>query len=489
MKIPIIGACFESVSRDANYQKTLNMYPISAGPDARSSAILIPSMGLKEIVDLGGNTCRGAFRAGIYVYVVMDDEVYKLTINTNTQLLENSTLLGTMGTTTGPVKFSKNPTQIMIVDSSETGYIITISTGAFAAIVDDAFQGGIHVVFCDGYFIYNEPDTAFIRSSALNNGTTWDELDVATAESKPDNLVGLAINKGELWCFGEDTVEVWFDDPTNTEGFPFSPRIGSEMDIGCAASGSIVEIDDLVMWLDSRGYIVESSHSTFIRNNNTGYAISIVSDDAFQFALSKYRVIRDAAAMTYIDRGHIMYQITFPTEKKTWVYDRKTKALTERAYYNSYTGNLEAHLAEFVCNLNNTLIVCGQSNSKVYFMSHEYKDDAGVQIRRIRRTATYSVEDKLVGVNKLELRISTGAAPATGTGSDPTIGMRYSNDGGNTWSSILSVSIGRTGEYAKPVIWYRLGTAREWTFEFIIVEPIEFSIIDGWVETSEIEAY
>lgn len=488
MKMPIMGGSYEGISKDNNCQKTLNMYPIAGGPDARSEIILIPSMGLKEVKDLEGNSCRGIYRTGIYVYVVRDATVYRLTINTNTQLTELTETLGTLGTTTGIVKFSKNPTQIMIVDGSTTGYIITIATGVLTAIVDDAFQGGTQVVFCDGYFIYNEPDTALIRTSALNDGTTWDELDVGTVESKPDNLVGLAINKGELWCFGEDTVEVWFDEG-NAEGIPFSPRVGSEMDIGCAAAGSIVEIDDLVMWLDSRGYIVESSHSQFIRNNNTGYAIHIVSDDAFQFALAGYRVISDAVAMTYISRGHIMYQITFPTEKKTWVYDRATKLITERAYYNSYTGELEAHLAEFCCVLNNTLIVCGQSNGKVYLMDHDYKDDAGVQIRRIRRTATYSMEDRLVGINKLELRVSTGGAIASGLGSDPTISMRYSNDGGNTWSSLLTQSLGRTGEYAKPVIWYRLGTAREWTFEFIIVEPIEFSIIDGWAEISEIEAY
>lgn len=488
MKIPIIGPTFESVAQDINSQKTLNMYVIDAGPDARNKTALVPTAGLLEILDLGGVSCRGITKNNGYVYIVVDDSVYKLDINTDINTINSSTLLGTIGTTTGAVKFSNNPTQIMLVDGSPNGYIITIATDAFAVIADTDFKGGTHVVFCDGYFIYNEPNTALIRTSALNDGTSWDALDVGTVESKPDKLVGLAVNKGEVWCFGEETVEVWYD-AANALGIPFSPRVGSEIDIGCAAAYSIVEIDDIIMWLDTRGCVVESSYSQYIRNNNTGYAINIVSDESLQAKISSYVSIRDAVATTYIDRGHIIYQITFPLAKKTWCYDRLTKVWTERAYHDNYANELVAHIAEFCCVLNNKLFICGQSKGKLYIMSHDYKDDAGEPIRRIRRTATFSVENKLIGVNKLELRMGSGAATQSGLGSAPVILLRYSHDGGYTWSNSIPQSIGMVGEYGKRIIWNRLGTGSEWIFEFTIVEPIEFSIVDGFIEISEIEEY
>ena len=157
--IPLIGSSVKSEAIDAIYQRCLNLYLVSTGDQARSKNVLMPTSGLVEIADLGGVGCRGIVSVGSYTYVVRDDKVYRLAINTTTRT-STSTLLGTIGTTVGIVKFSVNPTQIIIVDGSSSGYIITISTGVLTTIADADFVGGLSVVFCDGYFFYNQPITA-----------------------------------------------------------------------------------------------------------------------------------------------------------------------------------------------------------------------------------------------------------------------------------------------------------------------------------------
>jgi len=485
MIIPILGASVKSVAQDSNYQKCINLMPISTGKDSRGGGALIPTPGLYEIGDLGGTSCRGIFRVDNYVYVARDSTLYRLEINLAT-LSITSTSLGTLQTSSGYVKFARNPTQLIIVDSSAFGYIVTLSSGAFAQIADTDFVGGSSVVFVDGYFIYNQPGTALLRSSALNNGTSWDAADVATAESKPDGLVGLAINRREIWAFGTSTVEVWYD-AANASGLPFSPRIGSDIDIGCSAAGSIVETNNLIMWLDSRGFIVQSQVSNYLRENSSGYDIKIVSDDQLNAEIASYDEISDAIAFTYIDRGRIIYQISFPSQFKTWALDQTTGVWTERAYFSSYHNSNRDHLVQYCAVYNNKQIACGYQSGKIYIISSEYFDDDAAPIHRLRQTAPLSVEGKLVGIDKLELRMGSGKAKPSGLGSDPQISMRYSNDGGYTWSHFLPRSIGKIGEYGKHIIWNRLGSGTEWVFEFMVTEPIDFSIIEAFVSISEIE--
>jgi hypothetical protein len=47
---------------------------------------------------------------------------------------------------------------------------------------------------------------------------------------------------------------------------------------------------------------------------------------------------------------------------------------------------------------------------------------------------------------------------------EPVMSLQYSDDGGHTWSDEQYQSIGKTGEWAKPVIWRRLGSGRNRVF-------------------------
>lgn len=479
--LPLIGPSYKSEAQDNNYRECLNMYLVEGGPNARSKVAMVRTSGLLEVADLVGSQIRGLIAIDGIIYAVVDDRVYYLTINVAAKTSTTPVLLGTITTDTGPVKFSRNPTQLILVDGSDFGYIITLATNTMAVIADSHFLGATHVVFCDGYFIYNEPNTAFLRTSAINDGTSWDPLDVATAESKPDDLVGLAVNKGEIWAFGTDTVEVWYN-AANAVGIPFSPRVGSEIDIGCGASGSIVEINNLIMWLDNRGFIVQSQISPYVRNQSSGYDLKIVSNAALQDQIATYTTTSDAIACTYIERGHIMYQITFPTAGKTWVYDQTSEIWFERGTRRGVLSEITQHAVQYVTVVDGMNIVAGMASSKIYIMSREYFDDNGSYIICKWSTGIISDEDNLITINRLKLRLGSGLATPTGDGSNPQITMRYSNDGGHTWSHHLARDIGDIGQYGLGVIWNMLGTAREWQFEFTIVEPINFTIVEGSID-------
>jgi hypothetical protein len=65
-------------------------------------------------------------------------------------------------------------------------------------------------------------------------------------------------------------------------------------------------------------------------------------------------------------------------------------------------------------------------------------------------------------------------------GVDPQVMLRWSDDGGHTWSNEHWVSIGRIGEYYRRAIWRRLGMTlklRDRVYEVSGTDPVKISIM------------
>jgi hypothetical protein len=62
--------------------------------------------------------------------------------------------------------------------------------------------------------------------------------------------------------------------------------------------------------------------------------------------------------------------------------------------------------------------------------------------------------------------------------------LRWSNDGGSTWSNEHWVSIGKIGKYKNRAIWRRLGFARDRVFEVSVSDPIRTVIVSANLKAS-----
>jgi len=67
---------------------------------------------------------------------------------------------------------------------------------------------------------------------------------------------------------------------------------------------------------------------------------------------------------------------------------------------------------------------------------------------------------------------------------DPVVYLRFSDDGGHTWSSVQPRNAGAAGQYKKRVIWWRLGAARIRTFEVSFSDPVPFRLIDAYINAA-----
>lgn len=93
---------------------------------------------------------------------------------------------------------------------------------------------------------------------------------------------------------------------------------------------------------------------------------------------------------------------------------------------------------------------------------------------------TVYVYDAVMTQGSVDCSVLVAPAPIIITpppyGSDPVLVLRFSDDGGNTWSSSFERPLGKQGEYAKRVYWNRLGSAYDRVFEVSGSEPVKLAL-------------
>ena len=126
------------------------------------------------------------------------------------ELFQNQTFLarGNLVTTSGIVTFADDGQHVVLVDGQK-GYVFDLATSTFAHITDPDWKPASHVAYINGIMVFNALGTGrFFWSQILDPGNL-DALDFATAEARPDPLVGLKVSHGELILFGTTSVEWW----------------------------------------------------------------------------------------------------------------------------------------------------------------------------------------------------------------------------------------------------------------------------------------
>jgi hypothetical protein len=268
MQIPLVGQSNRQRSVNVNAQRTLNFY-LEVSPESETPVALMPRPGLTSFATCGSDIRGGEAFNGVG-YVVSGDKFY--TVASDATVTER----GTLNTSSGRVYLAFNGTQVMVTDGT-SGYTYTLSSTTFAEITDSDYDAVDPVTFIDTYFVASVPDSGTMASSAINDGTSWDALDFATASSSPDNLVRVFSHLNELVVFGDKTIEFWYNDAGTN--FPFSRYIGAELDIGLGAAASVVEMDSGLFFLGEDGIVYRLQSRQPIRISTHAVEYSLQKQD------------------------------------------------------------------------------------------------------------------------------------------------------------------------------------------------------------------
>jgi hypothetical protein len=319
--------------------------------------------------------------------------------------------------------------------------------------------------------------------------------------------MSLIVDRRQVYLLGETTTEVWTDVGNVISGittFPFQRVPGTSSQSGIGAKFSLARFADSFVCVckDTRG---DSTIEMMV-----GYQWQKISTHAVEQTLTDV-VTSDAIAYTYQIEGHEMYVVTFPSigNGLTWVYDNSTKAWHKWLSWDN--GQYYRHRSNCGALFANMYIVGDYENGKLYSIENAVYTEDGATIRRLRRAVHLVSDFQREYFDELQLQFQPGVGLSNtppyeseelttesglilitqsgeilGTnaylgsaGYNPQAMLRWSNDGGSTWSNEHWTSIGKIGRYQNRAIWRRLGTARDRIFEVATSAPVKTVIISA----------
>lgn len=464
MQVPFFGLGLSGKSRTVTAQRHLNLYAeVTEGE--KSKIVFYCTPGLELFSSANGDTpIRGWISVGDFIYYVHRGTFYKID-NSGTR-----TNLGTLNTQTGRVDMAYDGTLILMVDGTN-GYTFTIGTLTFAQIGDFDFPNGANTcAWLDGQFIVDDGtgSDAFYISP---DGTAWDALDFATAESSPDGLIRVFVDHGQLLLFGERTLEPWGN--LGGQAFPFAPVKGSIAQFGLASRWSLTRYNDTLAFV---GKNADGQVQVLRLDGNTPRPISTPELDSI---INDYATVSDATAYSYLLGGHPMLQVNFPTPQKSWLYDATTGMWSPLEYGLSGA----RHRGEMSIDFLNKVRVADYSNGFIYTLDKDTYTDNGTAIaREIISRHVYKGAAAVV-IDKLYIDMEVGVGLTSGQGVNPQVMLQVSKDNGNTWGTEIWKTIGAIGEYLTRVVWRRLGQSKDWLFKLRVTDPVKvvfvFADING----------
>ena len=424
-------------------------------------------LGTGQLADLSTAFMRAMEEVNGDIYCVSGGALYLV------ERLGNKTNIGAV--MDGDSTISGNNGDV-VVAAGGTYYVWDGSTlsqptgGAFSAVGSVEFIGQTTVM--------TELGGRRFQWSGVADATSLSGLDFATAEGRDDDILRAVVINGNLWLMKENSCEIWYQTASG-----FSRVSGGVLDTGLKSFG-------LVAKFDGGAFFVGDDGVAYITN---GAGLQPVSTPAVETDISQGAARR---CFYYEDEGHKFCVIQF-SDRMAWVYD-----LSMGEWHNRASGT----------QLNPWRVVsavkawgywhCGNDLGKVLRLLRVNTDFDGPLVRkmvsRTLRTGEYQT------ISRFELFGRVGEAETGGdvtyvlggidyilVDSDglalfhslvegemrpPALFIKTSKDGGKTWGNEKWRNFGALGDYDARLVWRSLGSARQFTVEVTISDPVELPI-------------
>lgn len=457
MKIPFAKQAYESRSKPFAAQRCVNLYLEPGTEGTLTEGVLYGTPGFDLFANLGAGAIWGMHVMGANLYVVSGNDVFVV------DSTSGATNLGAIGTVSSAVMMTDDGINVVILLESGAVYLATAAT--LVQVTDGDFVSSSSIAVLDSFTISSERNTNVFQISALADSTSWDALDIASAEGITGNIVRVAASRGELWIFKQYSTEVFYN--SGAGSFPFIPIGSATIQRGCAAKHSVAVESNTIMWLgdDRIVYLAQ------------GYTPTRVSTFAIEKDIETYTTISDAVAFIYTEEGHKFYVLTFPTEDVTWVYDLTTHFWHERESFGH--GRWRASSYAF---FNGRNLIGDFQTGKVYQLNLDTYTEHGTIIQRIAVSPPVWADGNRITFDRIQVLFDAGVGLLSGQGSVPYAMLRFSDDGGYTWSNEDIRPIGQTGQYKNRAVWRRKGQTRERIFEVTISDPVLVNITGAYAD-------
>lgn len=356
-----------------------------------------------------------------------------------------------------PARMESNGTQIGIVANGvyhclDGGTITTPTVGALAGGVSD-------IAFADQYFILSG-DTGSradaITISALNDGTSFDALDVAFSEDEPDAIVAIQKQGQYVWLLNGSSYEVFQN--TGNVAFPWEPTGTFAGEDGCKSRESVVTVENTIFWVRPDGAVMAAPD----------YVPQKVSPPHIQEIFASNDVLSSFAVS---DRGHDLAVWRF-ADRPSLAFDLTSREWTE------YSTGVDHEPFFVTCSVMvGNVRYFGTNTGKIVTQSRDTFTDDGEVIAAQATAQPIDQGGRFFTVPRIYLNIRGGVG---GLGYEPSVMLETTKDG-RTWSAPKIRKLGDFGDYYKRVQWHGLGGFYRFQFRTTITDAVPRDILGAQV--------
>jgi hypothetical protein len=445
MRVQFGSQSYQHSTLPLSAQRMVNCYLEPAPPAAKTLAAVVASYGIEDYLTVGTGPIRGAIAINGISYVVSGSFLYRMSGT-------NVTSLGAIPGI-GRVSIAGTELTVMVVTNPDAYFY---DGSSVQQITDPDFPGATFVANLDGYYVIIPPNSETFYLSGNRNPASWDGLDFASAEKYPDDLVQLIVNYGELIPLGRESGEVWAN--TGDTDFTLQRIPTGIFEKGCASRFGAAKVDNRVFFPGHDGIVYALN----------GYQPERVSTYPIEQAIAA-AIDREFIGLSWQEAGHTFYGLS--CDDFTLVYDVSTSLWHNR----ESVGQSHWNVTHVWLAPEGTLVGYG---NKIGKLSSSTFGEWGEVLRSSCVSPPIGNEDNnVVYHGTLELVFEQGVGTITGSGSDPKVMLRHSDDGGRTWSSERWRSLGRVGERKSRARWSRGGAGRDRVYEYAITDPVRRTLI------------
>lgn len=448
MRIPFGTQSYQHRSRPVSSQRMVNAY-LETPATAKEVPPVVSSFGIASFTTVGDGPMRGGCVVNGVPFVVSGSGLYQVASN------GSATLLGTIPG--GAYVDMVGDSDEVLCVTGGNGYLYNGSS--VSQITDPDFPGAEWAEYLDGYAIIGPGDGTVYVNQTPHDFSAWNALDFASAEGAPDDILGAIVDHRQVFLGGRETIEIW--ENTGNADFPLERSPGGFIELGLGSTFAFAKNSNTVFFYASDGTIRMLS----------GYDPQRISTHAVEQAIEGY-ADKSCKTLTWMESGHAM--VGFVWAEGTWVYDLSTQLWHERQSYG-----LTRWRPIFALRAFGAWVVGDYASNKLGNLDPNTFTEWGDVLRWSATCPSINRENQFIRHQRLELIFETGVGLTTGQGSNPQAMLRFSDDGGRTWSNEHWRSLGAQGAYRTRSAWNRLGMARDRVYEVSVSDPVRRTLVEA----------
>ena len=444
MQIPIVQGVFTDNGPDIRRSYPVNLVPTIL-PNGISNGYLRPADGITNFVT---TSLSGVDRGGIN----WDGALYRVVGSTLYEIGEDgvATSIGDVGSG-GPVTFDYSFDYLGVASNGN----LFLYDGTTLAQVTDPDLGTV-VDFCwvDGYFFTT--DGEFLVVTELSDPFAVNPLKYASSEADPDPVLAVVKIRNEVHVLNRNTIEIF--DNIGGDFFPFQRLEGGQVQKGAVGTHACCVFMDRLAFLGGG-----RNEAPAIYMAASGQTQKLSSEEIDEL-LAEYTEteLSQVVLETRKDKNHEFLYVHLAD--RTVVFDGiASQQAGQQVWFTlttSITGFDRYRAQHFVYVYDKW--ICGDPEaSRIGHLDDGIGSHWGEEVRWELSTPIVYNEGNGGIFHELELVALTGR---TQFGVDTQIWTDYSTDG-LSWSQPAYISVGRSGESRKRLVWRRQGFMRNFRMQ------------------------